>query len=164
MSSKENSNKSTVDKKGAAVKFPPPLIFVLMMLIGYGIQTFYPISVGEALIIKYFAKAMIIISMSIAIYSLYQFFRAKTHIEPWQPTSSIISSGLFAYSRNPIYLSFCMMTIGISIAFNSLWMLVSTIPSALLVYIIAIKKEEQYLERKFGEEYLTYKNKVRRWL
>jgi len=157
-----------IDKKGAAVKFPPPLIFFCLMLFGYGIQYLYPLTIeetiGESLAIRYFAIVMILIGMSIALYSLFQFFKAKTHVEPWQPTTSIITSGLFAYSRNPIYLSFCMLTIGTSIAFNNLWMLLSTIPSAYLVYVIAIKKEEQYLEKKFGEEYLAYKTKVRRWI
>ena len=57
-----------------------------------------------------------------------------------------------------------MINMGIGVATNSLWIYVSFIPAAFLVYVVAIAKEEAYLEEKFGEEYLAYKNRVRRWI
>jgi protein-S-isoprenylcysteine O-methyltransferase Ste14 len=92
------------------------------------------------------------------------FNRLKTHIEPWKPTSAIITTGIYGYSRNPIYVAFAVSTIGIGLMANSLWVVMSFLPASMAVYIVAIKKEEVYLEQKFGEEYLNYKNKVRRWL
>jgi protein-S-isoprenylcysteine O-methyltransferase Ste14 len=63
-----------------------------------------------------------------------------------------------------MYVALCFISIGIGIFFNSIWILLSFMPSAVIVYYIAIKKEEAYLEEKFGEEYVRYKNNVRRWL
>lgn len=152
------------DKKGAAVKFPPPLIFIIGMVIGYVIHYKFPISLEESIYMNLFGKFLITVAIIILSYVLYLFFKAKTHIEPWKPTSAIISTGLFAYSRNPIYAAFCVATVGLGLVFNNMWMVVSFIPSAIFVYHIAIKKEEQYLENKFGDEYLLYKQNVRRWL
>ena len=59
---------------------------------------------------------------------------------------------------------FCLVPLGAGIYLNSLWMVLSFIPAALTVYQVAIKKEEAYLEQKFGEPYLAYKRNVRRWL
>ncbi|NQY64606.1 MAG: TIM barrel protein [Alteromonadaceae bacterium] len=157
-----------LSKKGPAVKFPPPLVFVIFILIGYALQdvklfniTINPEmkSVTTAIGIITFLAGFAIIAISI-----FAFKRAKTHIEPWQPTSAIISTGLFAYSRNPIYLAFCLITIGVGIFLNNGWITLSFIPSAFIIFHIAIKKEELYLAEKFGEEYLQYKGKVRRWL
>ena len=151
------------DKKGAAVKFPPPLIFLIGIALGYAIEFIRPSYIGDILLINYLGKLLLLLGISVLIISALGFFKAKTHIEPWKPTTTIISTGLFAYSRNPIYLAFCFLTIGIGIVFDSLWIIGSFIPSVILLYFIAIKKEEHYLETKFGDEYLNYKNKVRRW-
>ncbi len=152
------------DKKGAAVKFPPPLIFLLSLLAAYAAQRFWPISIGNISGLKPLGAAVIILGICIAILVSLSFKRAETNIEPWKPTRKIVSTGVFAYSRNPAYLAFCLALIGTGIFLNSFWILISFIPSAILVYYIAIRKEETYLEKKFGGEYVDYKNKVRRWL
>ena len=152
------------DDKGASVKFPPPLIFLFLILATYGVHYIWPIDIGSSSVLKYLGVAVSILGLG-AIFIISQYFkRDETNIEPWKPTTKIISTGIFAYSRNPIYVAFCLITIGTGIFLNSFWVLCSVIPSAVLVYYVAIKKEEAYLEEKFGEEYLRYKSKVRRWL
>ena len=91
------------------------------------------------------------------------FRRANTSIEPWHPASSIITSGIYRFSRNPIYLAFCWATIGIGMILNSWWVVASFIPAAVLIHLFIIKREEVYLEAKFGEQYLRYKSRVGRW-
>ncbi len=152
------------DEKGAAVKFPPPLLFLLLILIAYSFHYLYPLTLGLSLVGKYLGTLIILSAIGMVVYISRIFSRAKTSIEPWKPTTALISTGVYAYSRNPIYTLFCFITIGIGVFLNSLWVFVSFIPAAMLVYLIAIKKEEIYLEKKFGEEYLLYKRKVRRWL
>ena len=152
------------DEKGAAVKFPPPLVFLIFLLAAYGVQHFWPIGIGISSGFKYIGVGVIMLGVCIVILASLSFKRAKTNIEPWKPTTKIISTGIYAYSRNPIYVGFFLILIGIGIFLNSFWILISFIPSAVLIYYIAIKKEEVYLEKKFGEEYIHYKNKVRRWV
>ncbi|MBL4819416.1 MAG: isoprenylcysteine carboxylmethyltransferase family protein, partial [Gammaproteobacteria bacterium] len=93
-----------------------------------------------------------------------RFRREETSIEPWKPTTKVMSTGLYAHSRNPIYVSFCLMIIGVGLSQNSFWILISFVPCAFIIFHTAIAKEEKYLEQKFGEEYKKYKEKVRRWL
>jgi protein-S-isoprenylcysteine O-methyltransferase Ste14 len=152
------------DKKGAAVKFPPPAIFVSCILVGAGLQALWPVGLGLAESVQVFGYAFILAGVVVAILVATSFRRAGTAIEPWKPTTAIVTNGFYAWSRNPIYAGFCLVNIGVGIVSNSLWIFISFIPAAFLLYHIAIAKEEAYLEEKFGEEYLAYKQKVRRWI
>lgn len=151
------------DKKGPAVKFPPPLIFVALWLMGYLLQQVIPVRFGVGQWGQIIGPSLILISLASLLALLVSYWRNKTAIEPWKPTRHIITTGLYAWSRNPIYTSLCLLTIGVGVFFNSLWILLSFIPAAVLVYYTAIKKEEAYLEKKFAADYLRYKAKVRRW-
>jgi len=152
------------DKKGAGVKFPPPLVFLFWIITGYGIQQVWPLKIGSNS--SYHLEGWILVMIGIiTILTIKRAFtRAGTSIEPWDPTSKIITTGFYAYSRNPIYISLCIVSMGIGILLNNIWVFISIIPSLFIIYFIAIKKEEVYLEEKFGDEYVQYKQKVRRWL
>lgn len=83
---------------------------------------------------------------------------------PFAPTTAIIDTGPFALTRNPLYLSMTLLYTGLTLIINTIW------PLLLLPFVLVvvqrgvIEREERYLERKFGEEYLSYKSRVRRWL
>lgn len=155
---------STIDSKGPAVKCPPPLIFIGCLAAGFGVQQILPVTLGLALWGKLIGTAVFSYAAVMLLLLLSRYVRAKTHIEPWKPTTTLLTSGLYAHTRNPIYLMFCLLNIGVGLYFNSLWVTLSFIPSAWLVYHVAIRKEEAYLLRKFGTRYSEYKNSTRRWL
>lgn len=148
----------------ARVKFPPPLVFVLLIAAGVGLNTVIPLSMGVPESFRALGVAITVFGVAVVILVNGAFKRSSTAIEPWKPTSALITTGFYRWSRNPIYIGFCLFNMGIGIAFNNLWIFLSFIPGAILVYYIAIAREEAYLERAFGEEYLAYKRKVRRWL
>ena len=152
------------DVNGPGVKIPPPLIFILFMLLAYLNSLFAPIELTFAAPITYLGLALLLVGVTLLLYLLYQFKTAKTAVEPWQPTSSIIKTGVYAYSRNPIYLAFCTVPVGLGLYFSDVWLISSVLPSCIGVYYVAIKPEEAYLTRKFGDEYLRYQEKVRRWI
>ena len=152
------------DEKGAAVKFPPPLIFLLLIFVGVALDYVWPSSLGLPGAIALAGLALVLFGIAVAILVNGEFKRRGTAIEPWKPTNTIVTAGFYAWSRNPIYAGFCLVNMGVGIGFNSVWILISFVPAAFLVYLIAIAKEETYLEEKFGEEYIVYKNKVRRWI
>ncbi|MEZ5523519.1 MAG: isoprenylcysteine carboxylmethyltransferase family protein [Pseudomonadales bacterium] len=153
-----------VDKKGPGVKIPPPLIFLFCLILGYALESALPVNTGPALWGKLVGVFLVTTAAVVLLYLLITYLRAKTSIEPWKPTSHLITSGLYAYSRNPIYTVFCLLNIGVGCYLNSLWITLSFLPAAVLVYYTAIRREEAYLENKFGEQYLSYKRSVRRWL
>jgi protein-S-isoprenylcysteine O-methyltransferase Ste14 len=76
----------------------------------------------------------------------------------------VIQSGIYRYSRNPIYLSFCIATIGAALLIDSWWGLIAVAPLVYLLQLLVIRKEESYLQTKFGDPYRDYLRRVRRWL
>lgn len=150
--------------KGPAVKLPPPLIFVVFILLALGAEYIWPTSLIGLEGLKFIGWGLCSFAFVLAMTAALQFLKAKTHIEPWKPAQSLILSGLFRYSRNPIYLAFILFTIGLGISLNSLWVMLSTFPATLVLKHLVILKEERYLTVKFGKQYLEYCARVRRWL
>jgi protein-S-isoprenylcysteine O-methyltransferase Ste14 len=83
---------------------------------------------------------------------------------PWKPTTEIVESGPFRVTRNPLYLQMLLMCVGVAVILMDWWILVLTPVCAWLLQRLAILPEEAYLQRKFGDAYLAYKSRVRRWL
>jgi protein-S-isoprenylcysteine O-methyltransferase Ste14 len=86
-----------------------------------------------------------------------------TNPEPWKPTLALVTTGVFRYLRNPMYVGMTFMVIGLAIALASDWMLVALIPAAMIVHYGVILREERYLERKFGEPYRLFQASVPRY-
>jgi len=146
------------------VKLPPPIVFFGLGIVGVVMEYVVPISIGIDSPLNYLGIGINITSI-IAIWKMGELFKKhETEVKPWETTSKIITTGPYKYSRNPIYILFCGIPIGLGIAFNTYWALFAFIPGLIIVYYTAVKKEEKYLETKFGQEYLDYKDKVRRWL
>ena len=152
------------DARGDDVKLPPPLIFLVLLLLGAGLEYLLPTSLGIPRALELAGLVLLLYGVTVAILINADFKRRKTHIEPWKPTHAIVTTGFYAWSRNPIYLGMCIADVGIGMYSDSIWIVATAIPTALILYYFVITKEEDYLERKFGEEYLKYKAKVRRWL
>ncbi len=142
---------------------PPPLIFAVPLATGLLLHMFFPK--------KFLPRrtgivpgAMCIGLAIVFIRSGFQAMRAaNTNVNPTLPVTTIVTEGPFRYTRNPLYLGLTLMYAGISLLSNALWAIL-LLPVALVVMVYGvIKHEESYLERKFGEQYLSYKARVRRW-
>ena len=92
------------------------------------------------------------------------FRRTGQDPKPWKSTPEIISSGVYTVSRNPMYVGMSLLLAGIGIGWANGWLLVLLPPLWFVIYRTAIRHEEAYLERKFGDRYLAYKRSVRRWI
>jgi protein-S-isoprenylcysteine O-methyltransferase Ste14 len=90
--------------------------------------------------------------------------RADTPINPRKPVSKLITEGPFRYTRNPAYLSLTMLYAGIALLRRALWAILLLPLVVVAIQRDQIEREERYLERTFGEEYLAYKERVRRWV
>ena len=89
---------------------------------------------------------------------------AGTPIPGNRPTTTIVGTGPYRYSRNPIYLAFSLVQLGLSLWVNSLALLITLIPAVVLIWLVVIPREERYLDARFPSEYSPYKASVRRWL
>lgn len=152
------------DRRGPGLRFPPPLLPVALLVCAWLAEerVTLPISGNRALLLP--GLALLSIALLMALAALVQFIRAKTQVEPWHPTSSIIQTGLFAYSRNPIYLAFCIATLGGALLLDSWWGIAAAAALVCLLQVLVIRKEETYLQGKFGDAYRDYRRRVRRWL
>ena len=140
---------------------PPPLLCLLIGTAMYFLPKVASYSVHFAVI-----AFVITLSFLIAGGSVLQFFIRKTTINPhdFKHTTHLVSTGIFRFSRNPMYLSLTGLLVAWAVYLQSA---VSFIGIFLFIYFITqwqIKPEEYWLEKKFGESYLAYKKKVRRWI
>jgi protein-S-isoprenylcysteine O-methyltransferase Ste14 len=145
--------------------FPlPPVVFLLFLASGYGLKRFYPLSSGEAPIESVIAgNALMVLAFAIAVLAARELGRARTAIHPGKPAAALVRTGVFARSRNPIYLSFIFFMVGFGLASANPWLII--LAPLLLLYVQQriIKREEGYLTQRFGPDYVEYRQKVRRW-
>ena len=73
------------------------------------------------------------------------FSKAKTHIDPYKPTTAIISTGPFGYSRNPAYIALTLLFVGCAVAVDGLWLIAMVIPAVLAIHFFVVLREEAYL-------------------
>lgn len=162
-----DSTKPISTKDGAAVRIPPPLVYLAGVIVGVVLHAFVlslPVA-GLALrlriAIAVFAAVLGLVVMGGAI-GLFR--RTGQDPKPWESTPNIISTGIYRFTRNPMYVGMALLQTAIGAALGNWWILI-LVPIVLwLVNTTAIRHEEVYLERKFGDEYTRYKAKVRRWL
>lgn len=146
------------------VKFPPPFILIIAILIGFGLNFFLPFKILSDDLRFPLCFGSIIFGLSLILTCAFNFKKEKTNIEPWKTTHKLVTSGIYRFSRNPIYLGLTIIGVGVSFGINSLTVLLSIVPFIYLINKFVIKKEEVYLEGKFKDEYKNYKSKVRRWI
>ena len=148
----------------ANVVAPPPLIYAGALVAGLLLQRYRPLPVLPARVGRPLGALLIGLNFLIAIPAVLGMRRARTSLNPAAPTTAIVTSGPFGYTRNPIYLSFAILYAGIALFRNALWPLL-LLPGVLTVMTKGvIEREERYLTRLFGEDYTRYCERVRRWV
>jgi protein-S-isoprenylcysteine O-methyltransferase Ste14 len=146
------------------IRVPPPLLYLLALLLGLLLDRrahvpFLPRGVARSL-----GWPLVGGGMALAAWFIRTMRGAETTIRTDKPVSSLVQDGPFRYSRNPGYVALTMIYSGIAVLRNALWAIL-LLP--LVLYVIqrgVIEREERYLERTFGEEYVNYKAQVRRWI
>ncbi|MZR31399.1 methyltransferase family protein [Sneathiella litorea] len=146
------------------VKIPPPLFYMAFLVAGILLDSAWMNGHLASVYLTIIGGVIAIISLIYLIGTARKHKNVESNVEPWKPTTKIISDGVYKYSRNPIYVAMGLFYAGIAIAAGS-WPALILLPVCLVIiryYVIG--REEAYLEDKFGKEYLDYKAKVRRWL
>jgi protein-S-isoprenylcysteine O-methyltransferase Ste14 len=146
------------------VRIPPPLFYVGGFLAGVALELLFPVAalprvlavlagvVGGGLWLALDGSAMLL------------FRRARTSVVPMRPTTALVTSGPYRFTRNPMYAGMAVLYVALALAFGVIWAL-PLLPAVIyLVDRLVIAREERYLEAKFGDEYREYKGRVRRWL
>ncbi len=146
------------------VRIPPPLIYAGVFAIGLLLQQFFPIDVLPKAVRRVTAFLCMGASAILGAWSFVWFWRARTSPLPIKPSTALVTAGPYRFTRNPMYVSLVFLHVGLGLWFNVFWALVLLPVAIVIVRYYIIAGEERYLERKFGDEYLRYKARVRRWL
>ena len=142
----------------------PPLVFLTSLVSGAVMHLAMPLPFLPATLAVALGVPLVAVAIALFSYSVVQFRAAGTPVPARKPTTVIVRTGPYHFSRNPIYLAFSVFQLGIAISVNSVWLLATLVGAVALIHYVVIPREEQYLERKFGAQYLDYKAAVRRWL
>ena len=142
----------------------PPFVYLAALLIGAGLDLVRPARWLPAGLGPWVGVPIMIAALALFFWSIRRFKAAGTPVPGNEPTTAIVKSGPYRCSRNPIYLAFSLLVLGVACALNSLWLLGTLGAAVSVMSFVVIPREERYLERRFGAEYLDYKAKVGRWL
>ncbi len=142
----------------------PPHLYVGSLGLGLLLEFVWHTAALPALVRFLVGPLLILIGLLLGVRALREFQRAKTHVEVYQPATALVTTGLYRYTRNPIYLGLTAAYVGAALLAGSLWVLGLLLPLALVVHYGVVLREEQYLAEKFGAAYQQYQASVRRWL
>jgi protein-S-isoprenylcysteine O-methyltransferase Ste14 len=148
----------------AGVAFQPPVLLVIALALGFLLRRFVHLSFLEPKLSAVVGPGVVAASLVLFVWAVVTMVRGQASLPTSKPTDFIVHGGPYRISRNPIYLSMILLQLGVGVWANSLWFLILAVVSAVLLLRGVILREERYLERKFGDEYLSYKSRVRRWL
>ena len=154
-------------RDNAGVIAPPPLIALAAVLLGLALDWLLPAYVLTVLL-SFWERVVIAVILigagaALAIPALRGFRSAGTHLEPWKASTVLVTGGIFGRLRNPMYVGLTLLLAGLSIFLASDWMLVMTIVFMPVIHFGVVKREERYLEAKFGDAYRAYKASVPRY-
>lgn len=149
----------------AQVVIMPPFAWALAAIAGFALNWLLPLPFMPATVpAGWLGGALFVAALALATWAIVTIARAGSNVPTNLPTTSIVDTGPYRFTRNPIYLGMLLGQLGLTVAFDSLWLLITLAPFALVIRYGVVAREEAYLERKFGEVYRGYRARVRRWL
>lgn len=145
---------------------PPSLIYVAFFFLSFLLQKIWPIDERPLHATMAYVLGWVLIALYflLAFAAIRQFVVSKNTLVPIKPATSLQTTGIYAFTRNPMYLSLSLLYIGIAIFFGNWWTLLLLPLLVMVLQLYVIRKEEQYLHHAFGEQYDDYKRMVRRWI
>jgi len=155
------------DAGTAGVIMRPPLLYLACLGIGLILDYLVPLPfslLGSGVVSWAAGGSLILAGLATAVVAFRNFSRAGTPVPTNRPVRSLVTSGIHGWTRNPIYVGMFAIYIGIGLALPSPWILVLTVPLAIIMRYGVVAREEAYLGRRFGVAYHDYQTRVRRWL
>jgi protein-S-isoprenylcysteine O-methyltransferase Ste14 len=142
----------------------PPLILGAAIALGLIMNFFWPLKFLPRVLAVSLGLLIVLGAVALGLLAVREMRAANTPLDVRKTPARIVTSGVFQMSRNPIYLGMVLLCAGIAFLANALWLLIAAALLAAILQKGVIEPEEAYLERNFGEDYLCYRAKVRRWL
>ena len=141
----------------------PPVIFLSAILLGITLNYAFPLPFVPSTL-RQLGPVVIVCAVLLFVLSFREFRAAGTSVRGSERSTTIVRTGPYRFSRNPIYLSFILVLLGLAVWLDDLWLLITLVPAVGFIATVVIPREERFLEREFHDQYSSYKAAVRRWL
>jgi protein-S-isoprenylcysteine O-methyltransferase Ste14 len=148
----------------ADVKIHPPVLMLLHVGAAFLTNWLIPLPLAAPRGWETFGLALGFIGFLLGAAAAVEFGRAHTTLNPHGAVSKLVTTGIYRFTRNPIYLGFVLITVGVPLALNNFWGIAFTPLLVIFFNALVVRHEEAYLQKKFGDEYAGYKSRVRRWV
>jgi protein-S-isoprenylcysteine O-methyltransferase Ste14 len=142
----------------------PPVVALIFIVIAYFLGRFVSLPFPPPALLRYFGLTLTFVGFLLGMGAFLEFRKARTTLDPHGSVRQVVSSGIYRFTRNPIYLGFLLMVIGLPLNSGMYWGLVLAPFYMITMTRLVIEREEAYLEKKFRGQYTDYKARVRRWL
>jgi protein-S-isoprenylcysteine O-methyltransferase Ste14 len=142
----------------------PPIVALMFIVIAYFLGRFAPLPFVAPMILRNAGLLLTFIGFLLGIGAFVEFRRARTTVDPHGSAKQLVTSGIYHFTRNPIYLGFLLMVVGLPLNSGLYWGVVMAPFYIFTMNRLVIEREETYLEGKFKDVFTSYKSRVRRWL
>jgi protein-S-isoprenylcysteine O-methyltransferase Ste14 len=164
MTSFQHSPSDAGERDAPGVITLPPLIYLVALAVGFGLEALLPSASLPRALAWPVGGILLVAGVALMVSFLAAFHLAQTPVDVRQATTAIVTTGPYRLTRNPAYVAMTLIYAAIAVITSTLWAFAPLVAALILVDRGVIAREERYLERKFGEEYLRYKAGTRRWL
>ena len=152
------------ENETAGVVAPPPLIFGAAILLGALLQRLAPLPFLPDGLARSLGVGVSALGVFLFVWAVVTMTRARTPVPTRRATKRIVTHGPYRFTRNPIYLAFSLIQIGLACAYDAVWVLITLALALVVMNAGVISREERYLTRRFGKTYTDYRARVRRWI
>ena len=156
---------TTTSQDNAGVILPPPVLYLAAVIALVVLRWFWPAPIFSVSTFALYAGVLRgIAALALGLWAVLALRMAGTNVDPRKTSTAMVTVGPFRFTRNPIYVGFTILYLGITLALNCWWGLALLVPTLVVMHVGVIRREEYYLERKFAADYLRYKNRVARYV
>ncbi len=142
----------------------PPFVYLGSIILGLVVHVSWPVRLLPPSASLPIGIVIVFVAVALFVWAVRTLRSAGTPVPGNRPTTTIVRAGPYGFSRNPIYVAFTLLQLGLAAWVNSVGLLLTLVPALAIMALVVIPREERYLEARFPSEYRAYKRKVRRWL
>lgn len=146
------------------VRIPPPLVYILALLVGYFLQSRFPLPFVPQPYGMVAGDVAVLLGLALALASIVTMLRGKGTVNTNAASQALVTTGVYRFSRNPMYVSNALLYLGFALLLGSTWALIFLPLPVIYTQVAVILPEERFLARHFGDAYRAYASRVRRWI
>lgn len=154
----------TRERGAAVIPVPPPVFYGVGFAAGLAVAHWIPLGITRPPAVITVAGLLLVAGVGLSLAGIVTVLRHKTTIVPHRPVATLVTSGPYRISRNPMYTGLALAYLGIALLVGDGWPLLALPLVLLAVYRLAIRPEERYLTSRYADDYAGYRGRVRRWL